>query len=242
MARFDKETQAAFDTLQTQLASAIEKIERLEEHIEVLTAENEELRRLAGMNSSNSSKPPSSDPPGAVSGKEKQKKKKKKRKRGGQKGHRGHQRSLLPPERVDHVVDVTPDDCKACGDGLVGKELDPHIQQMLELVDGKIEVTEYRFYLRQCGCGAKTRGQLPDPVLPFLLGPRLTAVVALLTGKYRLSKRNTRQLLVDLFDVEISIGTISAAEKRMSEALAKPVREAEEFIREQDIVHVDFYQ
>ncbi len=245
MARFDKETKAAFDELKKQLDQATGRIERLEEQNKllveqnrILVAENKELRRRLGMNSSNSSKPPSSDPPGAVSAKEK-KKKKKKRKRGGQKGHRGHQRSLLPPERVDSIVDIEPDTCKTCGDVLDGEHFDPLIHQMLELVDGKIDVTEYRLYRMNCRCGAESRGELPGGVMPFLLGPRMTAVVALLTGKYRLSKRNTRELLIDLFDVEISIGTISAAEKRMSAALAEPVREAENFIREQDIIHVD---
>lgn len=70
------------------------KLERLVEaqaaRIAVLEAENAELRRRLGENSSNSSKPPSSDslvdraarPKDAPSGK----------KRGGQPGHKGHKR------------------------------------------------------------------------------------------------------------------------------------------------------
>lgn len=259
MARFDPETKAAFDELQKQLVQAFERIELLEnenalisqkykllneqyrlvmEQNALLIAENKELRRRLGMNSSNSSKPPSSDPPGATSA-EGKKKKKKKRKRGAQKGHCGYKRSLLPPERVDYFLDIKPDACKTCGSALEGEGFDPFVHQVLELVDGKIEVTEYQLYCIKCCCGVRNRGELPDGTMPFLLGPRLTAVVALLTGKYRLSKRNTRELLIDLFGIEISIGTISAAEKRMSAALAGPVSEAENYIREQDIVHVD---
>jgi transposase len=219
------EIQALIDDLRQQLKAAHEEIA--------------ELRRRLGMNSSNSSKPPSSDPPWAPGSSGKKKNKKRKRKRGAQKGHRGHHRELLPPERVDHVVDCRPAVCEDCGAALRGKGRDPQRHQVLELVDGRIVVTEYRLFKMTCRCGAKIRGELPAGVMPFLLGPRLTALVALLTGKYRLSKRNTRELLFDLFGIELCIGTISAAEKRMSAALAGPVREAEEFIRQQGIVHAD---
>jgi transposase len=214
--------------------------EALKKQLKAALDENAELRRRLGMNSSNSSKPPSSDPPWAPASSGKKKKKKRKRKRGAQKGHRGHHRELLPEERVDHVVDCRPSACKDCGTSLSGKGQDPQRHQVLELVDGRIVVTEYRLFKMTCRrCGAKSRGELPAGVMPFLLGPRLTALVALLTGKYRLSKRNTSELLFDLFGIELCIGTISAAEKRMSAALAGPVREAEEFIRQQDIVHAD---
>src|SRR3954463_10721890 len=60
-----------------------------------------ELEARLGQNSSNSSRPPSSDPPyipanhqAAPPG----------RKRGGQPGHRGTFRALLPVEQVDEIV------------------------------------------------------------------------------------------------------------------------------------------
>ena len=81
------EIQALIDDLRQQLKAA---------HKEIA-----ELRRRLDMNSSNSSKPPSSDPPWAPGSSGK---KKRKRKRGAQKGHRGHHRELLPPERVDHRI------------------------------------------------------------------------------------------------------------------------------------------
>src|SRR5215210_8682848 len=71
--------------------------------------------------SSTSSRPPSSDPPGTQaqrrapppSGGEGER-----RRQGGQPGHPGHHRSLLPEERVDRVVVVTPPACRGCGTGL----------------------------------------------------------------------------------------------------------------------------
>src|SRR5690606_33365231 len=77
------------------------KIEEQAARIGVLESENAELRRRLGENSSNLSKPPSSDAPkdraarpGAPSsGKN----------RGGQPGHKGSKRTLLPPSKVDSI-------------------------------------------------------------------------------------------------------------------------------------------
>src|SRR4030088_104993 len=77
----------------------------------LIVAQRERIRELEarlGQDSSNSSHPPSSDPPQAPvrpkappSG----------RKRGGQPGHRGACRGLLPVEQVDEVVAVVPGQC-----------------------------------------------------------------------------------------------------------------------------------
>src|SRR5262249_53760334 len=78
----------------------------------VLRARVRELEARLGPNSANSSRPPSADPPQAPvrpkappSG----------RKRGGQPGHRGACRGLLPVEQVDEVVAVVPERCRHCG-------------------------------------------------------------------------------------------------------------------------------
>ena len=74
-----------------------------------LAAKNAELEAKLGQNSRNSHLPPSSDGPGAGKKNERKPKSNKgKRKRGGQKGHRGAHRRLLPPERVGEIIDVSP--------------------------------------------------------------------------------------------------------------------------------------
>ena len=83
------------------LVSLFERIEKLE-------AENRDLRARLGLNSSNSSKPPSTDPPGR---KRKPPEPASGRKRGGQPGHPRHQRPLVPPERVDEIVECKPTEC-----------------------------------------------------------------------------------------------------------------------------------
>src|SRR3982751_3340922 len=76
-----------------------------------LQARIRELEAQLGQNSSNSSRPPSSDPPQAPA---RPKTPPSGRKRGGQPGHRGVHRALLPVEQVDEVVVVVPEACRHC--------------------------------------------------------------------------------------------------------------------------------
>src|SRR5262249_34730680 len=70
-------------------------------------------------------------------------------------------------------------------------------------------------------------------------GPRLQALIAVLSGAYRLSKRNIQQLLADCFGIELALGSISALESATSAALQKPVSEARRFVQQQPVAHVD---
>src|SRR3954464_12716688 len=74
-----------------------------------------ELEARLGQTSANSSRPPSSDPPQAPP---RPKAPPSGRRRGGQPGHRGTFRALLPVEQVDEVVVVVPEDCRHCGQPL----------------------------------------------------------------------------------------------------------------------------
>src|SRR5205814_1241960 len=76
-----------------------------------LHARGRELEARLGQTSANSSRPPSSDPPQAPA---RPKAPPSGRKRGGQPGHRGVHRALLPVEQVDEVVAVVPDRCRHC--------------------------------------------------------------------------------------------------------------------------------
>jgi hypothetical protein len=51
---------------------------------------------------------------------------------------------------------------------------------------------------------------------PF--GVRLTAVVALLSGRYRLSRREVGQLLHDLWHAQVSLGAVVRQEQAQSES------------------------
>src|SRR3954453_6056903 len=77
--------------------------------IGALQARIRELEARLGQTSANSSRPPSSDPPQAPA---KRRPSPSGRRRGGQPGHRGAFRALLPVEQVDKVVAVVPEGCR----------------------------------------------------------------------------------------------------------------------------------
>ena len=78
----------------------------------VLLERVRELEGRLGRTSANSSRPPSSDPPQTRA---RPKAPPSGRKRGGQPGHRGTFRGLLPVEQVAEVVRVVPAVCRHCG-------------------------------------------------------------------------------------------------------------------------------
>jgi len=129
------------------------------EGLKKLELEVAELRERLGRNSQNSSKPPSSDPPSVSRPNNRQPSG---RKRGGQPGHQGHARQLLPPEEVNHIVELRPTACCKCGHLLLGYDPDPVRHQVSEIPPVKAEVTEYRQHRLTCAvCGERTAAQWP---------------------------------------------------------------------------------
>src|SRR5512135_2789753 len=138
------------------------------------------------------SKPPSSDPPSlkrrpptSPSGK----------KRGGQSGHRHHPRALVPPEQLRQVIECRPPRCRWCGDDLHGDDPEPIRHQVAEVPPIQPVVDEYRLHRLKCPrCGTSTCATLPPGVPTGAFGPRLRAILSVLAGAYRLSKRPIRRL------------------------------------------------
>jgi transposase len=215
--------------LKVQLATANQKIAQLEALVL-------ELKSRLDRNSRNSSRPPSSDPlwlrrkpPTPPSG----------RKPGGQPGHPGHQRPLLPPDQMDEFVTIKPDRC-SCGKRLRGHDHDPIRHQVAELPPIKPHWIEYQLHALTCpACGKTTRAPLPDCVPTGAFGPRLQAMVAICAGVYRLSKRVTVGLLGDWFNLPMSVGSVTACEQEVSTALATPVEEARTYVERQGAAKVD---
>jgi transposase len=173
--------------------------------VEALTKQVEVLTGLLNRNSKNSHLPPSSDGPGSGSreaASAAHNKRKAERKRGGQKGHRGSHRELLPVDRVDTFVDLFPDVCLGCARPL-RHTLDAAAcrYQQLDVRDHRPHLTEWRRHEVQCEhCSAWTRSAYDSAKIPnSAFGPCLTATVALLTGAYHLIRRKTLTLLSELF-------------------------------------------
>ena len=148
-----------------------------------------EVERVLNRNSSNSSKPPSSDKPGA----KKRKKKQSGKKPGGQPGHKGKARSLVPHEDVDVVVaHPIAGACGKCGDDSVKQLAVGRRHQVFELPEIRPEVTEHQLMKGRCaGCGCRRHAGLPLDVPAGCLGPRAQAHLTTMTGVFQLSRRET---------------------------------------------------
>jgi transposase len=230
------------DTLLATIAAQERELTGLRAQVASLTAQIAELTARLGQNSTNSSRPPSSDlpgrrppkPPSPPGG----------RRPGGQPGHPGHFRLLRPADTVDQIVVCLPERCQGCDAALAtlpGAD-DPadERRQVVELPVVAATVTEYQLAARRCAaCGMVTRATVPAGGGTEGFGPQLTAVVALLTGRYRLSKREAAQCLADLFEVELCVGSVSALEQTMSAALGPVVAEAQAAAQTAPVANMD---
>src|SRR5262249_11965342 len=196
-----------------------------------------ELRERLGQNSQNSSKPPSSDPP-SVSRPNKHQPSG--RKRGGQRGHHGHGRALLPPDQVDHIVELRPVNCRQCGSLFLGAGPAPARRQISELPLARAQVTEYRQHTLDCPhCGASNRAQWPQEMPSGCFGPRAQAVVGYLTGRLGLSHRDVTEALEVLHGLEIGLGSVATVQSQVCAALGQPVATAQNFVVRESVHFVD---
>jgi len=222
------------------IAEQDDQISEQAQEIAALKAQVAELLEKLNQNSSNSHKPPSSDPPG--NRKQRRAKAKQKRKRGGQKGHKGNRRELLPPEQVDEFVDHFPHECESCWKPLPEThDPDATRYQFTEVPPIQPHTTEHRRHAVTCPhCNYVTRAPHDAnkiPVSPF--GPRLMSLMALLTGYYHLSRRKAQGLLADVLGVTVSLGAISAVEERVSNAIEPAVDEVWDRVVDADVKHTD---
>lgn len=208
----------SYDELAALVVAQAQVIEQLRAEVAQLRAENAELKRRLGMDSTNSSKPPSSDSPFAKPA-PKSLRRKSGRRPGGQQGHPGSTLALVedPHERKRHE----PGPCTGCGANLAGApEVGMERRQVFDLPPITVGVTEHQLIARRCACGATTRGQAPDEVrAPVQYGPRITAIILYLYAGQFLSKKRTAQALAELFGTPVSEGTVAATARRAAGGL-----------------------
>jgi len=230
-------TMPTYEELLAENAALKARVSELSAQLAATLARIAELEARLGTNSRNSSKSPSTDPPNVAA---RPKRPPSGRHQGGQPGHKGTTRSLLPPDKVDKIVDVRPPACQKCGAPLRGEDPKPRRRQVVDVPPVKPDVTEYRQHTLTCAaCGAETSGSLPPGVAESVFSPRLKAMLAMCSAVYRLSRRTVESLMADFFGVDLSLGSVSACEETVSESLAAPVAEAREYVRAQPVAHVD---
>jgi transposase len=203
---------------------------RLEAQVQTLSArvarQDEriaQLERQVKRSSRNSSQPPSVDPSSIPSRRGKDPSG---RKQGGQAGHDGKGRELLPMAAVDDVVVYWPVGC-GCGHVFEPGELlgvgAPVRHQVEELPRLAVTVTEHQCPRVRCpGCGKRRRAQLPVEIAGSAFGPRFHAAVAVLSVRNRVSRRDVVECCEQLFGARISSGTVDAILARVADALEQP--------------------
>jgi len=214
------------------------ELAQLRGEVAQLKATVEELARRLARNSQNSSQPPSADPPQARS--QRVRREASGRRPGGQPGHEGQTRALVPVDAVDVVMPLKPVRCAHCQHRLLGADPQPERHQVTEIPPVRPVITEYQVHRVVCpACGEATRAVWPVGIPTGGFGPRVQAITALCTGAYHLSKRTTQTMLADLFGVSIGLGTVANLEQATVQALAEPVAEARASVQAQPAAYLD---
>jgi transposase len=214
-------------------------VARQQAEIEELKRRAAELEERLRTSSRNSSKPPSSDGPSKPRPK-RRKGKRPKRRPGGQPGHEKHDRELLPSEQVDKLTVVKPKQCERCSKPLGEYNSDPARHQQVELPPVKPFVHEHQLHAGWCeDCGAWTHAKLPEGISSRTFGPSVDALVGVLLGVYRLSKRAVVGLMADLYNLRMSVGAVVDCQRAVSDALERPVAEAHDLAQRQNVKNAD---
>src|SRR5947208_249927 len=230
-----------------QICRQAEEIARQQQQItdaEKQIADLERQLALCKQNSTNSSKPPSSD---GLAGepRERGRRKKSRRKVGGQLGHCGAHRPLVPITQVDEIRPILPEQCQHCGHARpadieqVQTTGEPQRHQVTELPPIQARTIEYqchRVVYPECGKG--TRATAPEEAKGHF-GPQLTALIAYLTVVCRMPRRVVEALLGQVLGIEISLGSTQKCWEEASQAVAAPCQELEQQLKDEPVLNVD---
>jgi transposase len=211
------------------LISYAEKIQQLEQNIATLSRD-----------SSNSSRPPSSDPPWKQRYKPR---KKSNRKQGGQPGHKGTNRKLLPPEEMDEIHDLYPEVCAHCHNPFSGSILIPDSGPLRHQVFDLPKIVpikkEYRCHSLTCQCGQTTTAELPGHVAQSNFGPRVHAAIGYLASTHRVTRRGIADIMQSLFGISISTGAVCNAAKRVADACLPVVGAIKQYVASALSLNID---
>jgi transposase len=221
-------------------AKLIRQNRRLRQDNALLKEKVRELTARLGADSSNSSKPPSSDKPWRA----RRVQKPSGRPSGAQPGHVGRTREPFKAEDVNLEVPVLPTACGNCGRHLGEKDTTGEVRhhQVVEIPPVVAEVTDWALHESKCpGCGHMTTADLPEGVPTGCVGVRFQAILSLLTGRCRITRREAREVVVELFGkkADVSLGTVGTLERRTSKALRPAYDEALDAIQNADFVNCD---
>ena len=203
-------------------------------------------RRLAARkrNSTNSSKPPSTDGMAGAQRRRCSPRKKSGRKAGGQPGHMGHDRPQV--ENPDHTEEVLPEQCKHCGTALPQAPDERHTtgdvfcQQVVDLPEVIVPVvTEYQYPKVVCPCCQKGTRADVRPEHRNGIGERLTAAISYLIVARKMTRRDVKAILLDLFGADISVGSVQKAWEETADAVQAPYEELHQALPTEPVLNGD---
>src|SRR5436309_8534778 len=238
--RDNERLQREIEDLRRKIAERDQQIADAEKQI----ADLERQLALRKRNSTNSSKPPSSD---GLAGEQRPRgrKHKSQRKPGGQPGHPGHHRPLIPTAEVNVLKVLLPERCQHCGRKLPQKadrvttEGEPRRHQVTEIPEINPHTTEYPCPQVVCEhCQKTTQEPLPEEVRGNF-GPHLTALIAYWTVVCRVPRRLVEAMLADVLGLEISLGSTQKAWEEVSQAVAQPCQQLQEQLPREAVRNVD---
>ena len=163
-----------------------------------------------------------------------------KRRRGGQPGHPKAERALIPSEQCNEVVACKPLACRGCGAALTGDDPQPLRHQVTDIPPIVPTTVEYQRHRLTCSCcGISTCAELPEGVPTGMTGPRLIAIVGLLMGMLRQSKRRVSLCCEQLFNVSVSPGLVVKLQNIVTQSTRPAYEELAKQLPQQACVNVD---
>ena len=200
-----------------------------------LKLENQGLNERLGLNSKNSSIPSSKEL--YKIRRNEIKKLECGRKQGAQVGHKGAAYERL---EADEIIEVAMPEsaCECGGEFTIANKA--YIHQQIDLPPIKPHVVEYRLAHGRCKrCGKRKSSSLPEGVSADKFGLRVKATVAALTGFYKNSKREVEGILKDIFNLKISLGSVSNSEFRVAKKCKVAYEEIEQTLTSSELLHID---
>ncbi len=199
---------------------------KLNSRILELEQEIGKLKASRDLDSKTSSKPPSADilkksakKPESSDGESQAPK----RKPGGQPGHPGKTRKGFG--RVHRWEILRPECCCCCGTGFFKDKIKIETQQVAQLVERPIEIVEYQRHTCVCEhCGNVQASDWSPALVPGQdIGVRLQAFVGWINNYGHLSYEKQQELLWELGQIEIGVGTLVTTNERIDAAVNKSV-------------------
>lgn len=211
-------------------------IQELQKAVIELEVEVQRLKVSKDLDSKTSSKPPSGDILKKSEKKEDNNgssEEAPKRKPGGQPGHVGKTRKGFG--RVDRFEILRPEFCNCCGTtGFVREPVKVETQQVAQLVERPIEIVEYHRQTCVCSnCGNKQAAEWSSDIVPGQdIGIKLQAFLGWMNNYGHLSYEKQQELLWELGEIEIGVGTLVTTNERIDAAISESIGELKDWIQD----------